>query len=80
MAAKRTAVTVVIDDEKQGSRKVLSGVVAAGLKKAKLHEELGLISGEIDEKDRAKVKGVKGVVDVENEQSYEVPPPNSDVQ
>lgn len=43
-------------------------------------ELLGQICGEISEKNQPRIRSIKGIMSVEESGSFEIPPPDSDVQ
>jgi hypothetical protein len=53
---------------------------AAGMTVTDVHREIGIISGTVDPTDRDSLDGVPGVAAVEADQSFEIAPPDSDVQ
>lgn len=74
-------VTVSVDDEHLDD---FSAVVArsrkAGLKVEHQMETVGVISGAIDETKLKSLKQVKGVAQVEPEGTFQIAPPDSDIQ
>ena len=74
-------VTVSVDDEHATD---LQGVAerlrAAGLSIDDLFEELGVIVGRIDESRADRLRDVEGVASVERSRSYQLPPPESEIQ
>ena len=53
---------------------------AAGLTVTEVHREIGIVSGTVDAADRNALDGVAGVSAVEADRSFEIAPPDSDVQ
>lgn len=83
MAKKGKRVQVVVSVDDQHMPKV--GQVASLCKKAGLQvdqalDEVGIITGSIPEDKLDQLSGVKGVASVEREQTYQIPPPGSNVQ
>jgi hypothetical protein len=52
----------------------------AGMTVTDVHREIGLVSGTVAPADRDSLGGVPGVAAVEGDRSYEIAPPDSDVQ
>jgi hypothetical protein len=53
---------------------------AAGMTVTDVHREIGIVSGTVASADRDSLDGVQGVSAVEADQSFEIAPPDSDVQ
>jgi hypothetical protein len=53
---------------------------AAGMTVTDVHREIGIVSGTVAPADRDSLRGVSGVAAVEADQSFEIAPPDSDVQ
>jgi copper chaperone CopZ len=52
----------------------------AGMNVTDVHREIGVVSGTVGPADRGSLGGVPGVAAVESDTSYEIAPPDSDVQ
>ena len=52
----------------------------AGMTVTEVHREIGVVSGTVAPADRDTLDGVPGVSAVESDQSFEIAPPDSDVQ
>jgi copper chaperone CopZ len=52
----------------------------AGMTVTDVHREIGVISGSVAPADRDSLDGVPGVAAVESDRSFEIAPPDSDVQ
>jgi hypothetical protein len=52
----------------------------AGLTVTEVHREIGVVSGTVTPANRELLDGVPGVSAVESDQSFEIAPPDSDVQ
>lgn len=81
---KQTAVTIVVADSHQKKTgEVLKALRAAGLQGAKSQRSVGTITGRLDDKKkvtRSRLAKVPGVEAVEEEQSFQLPPKDADVQ
>jgi len=53
---------------------------AAGMTVTDVHPEIGIVSGSVAPANRDSLKAVEGVAAVEADQSFEIAPPDSDVQ
>ncbi len=74
-------VTVSVDDEHVADvREVADRLREAGLSINELFEELGVITGQIDESRADTLKNVEGVASVERSRDYQLAPPDSDIQ
>lgn len=83
MAGKENKVQVVVSVDDEHMPEV--GEVAKRCRKAGLQvdqalEAVGMITGSIPEDKLDKLSGVKGVASVEREQTYQIPPPDSNIQ
>ena len=52
----------------------------AGMTVTEVHREIGVVSGSVASADRDSLEAVPGVANVEAAQSFEIAPPDSDVQ
>lgn len=59
---------------------VVKGCEAVGLRVSERLASLGIITGQIEVRQIARLKAVEGVAAVEESQPYQLPPPESDVQ
>jgi hypothetical protein len=84
MAAKksvRVGVSVsVADDHLDKIQKVKKALQSAGMEIEDVLEAAGVITGSAKEEAIDSLEGVKGVTAVERSQTYQLPPPDSDVQ
>jgi hypothetical protein len=53
---------------------------AAGMTVTDVHREIGIVSGSVAPANRHSLKAISGVDAVEADQSFEIAPPDSDVQ
>ena len=53
---------------------------AAGMTVTDVHREIGIVSGSVAPANRDSLNAVSGVDAVESDQSFEIAPPDSDVQ
>jgi hypothetical protein len=53
---------------------------AAGMTVTDVHREIGIVSGSVAPANRDSLKAVRGVDAVESDRSFEIAPPDSDVQ
>jgi hypothetical protein len=53
---------------------------AVGMTVTDVHREIGIVSGTVAPADRDSLDGVQGVSAVEADRSFEIAPPDSDVQ
>jgi methylmalonyl-CoA mutase cobalamin-binding subunit len=78
---KKVQVVVSVDDEHMPEvGEVAQRCRKAGLQVDQALGEVGIITGSIPEDKLKKLSGVKGVASVEREQTYQIPPPGSDIQ
>ena len=74
-------ITVLVDDDHvaqlDGVAKQLS---AAGMKVEQVLADIGLITGSVASERRAALEVVPGVAGVEGEQTFQLPPPDAEVQ
>jgi hypothetical protein len=74
-------VTVSVDDEHATDvQGVAERLRAVGLSIEELFEELGVIVGRIDASQADRLRDVEGVASVERSRSYQLPPPESEIQ
>jgi hypothetical protein len=74
-------VTVSVDDEHVTDvHGVAERLRAVGLSIDELFEELGVIVGRIDASEADRLRDVEGVASVERSRSYQLPPPESEIQ
>jgi hypothetical protein len=77
----KTKVSIVIaDDYRDRVSEVVEAARQAGLDVEEQLSTLGLITGAIDESKRPMLESVRGVSAVEVRRSFQLPPPESDVQ
>ncbi len=70
----------VADDHLSRFADVVARCRKAGLKVEHEMKSIGVISGSIDDEALNKLRRVKGVSHIESESSFQLAPPNSDVQ
>jgi hypothetical protein len=73
-------VNIAIEPKGKGFRSTVTHLREAGLKVEQELETLGIVTGTVSEKDRAKISRVTGVSGVEDEGESELPPPDAKVQ
>ena len=74
-------VVVSVDDAHAGSLpEVADGLRALGMRVDGLMEELGTVTGSIKASDLERVRGLRGIADVERSREFQLPPPDSEVQ
>lgn len=71
---------LVEDDHLPKFSDVVKRVKQAGMKVENELETIGIITGSVDEAKVTGLKAIKGVAQVEQEGSFQIPPPDSDVQ
>ena len=81
MASNRVRLSVSVEDA-QLTRfpEVVRACKQAGMKVEEQMEAIGVISGEIDAAKLDDLRRVRGVAHVEEERSFRIAPPESDVQ
>ena len=79
MAAEDVNVSVA-DDHLDGFPDVVERMKKVGLKVHQQMEAVGVVSGSIDPAKLADLERVEGVAAVEPSRSFQLPPPESDVQ
>ena len=79
MAKVRLSISV---DDKHLDKfsKVIKDAEKAGMDVEQEHKDLGVATGSIDAKKLDSLRKVKGVQHVEEERTFQIPPPESDVQ
>ena len=80
MAAKTKVSVVVADDYRDRVSEVVEAARQAGLDVEEQLATIGLITGAIDESKRPLLERVRGVSAVEVRRTFQLPPPESDVQ
>lgn len=79
MTAKN--VLIVLNDEQEGPvTPLVDRMKGAGLSVTSVMEDLGMVRGTIDEADLSALKSVPGVMNVEEEETVQLPPPHSVIQ
>lgn len=74
-------VTISVDDDHVGTLDaVAERLRAVGLSVDELLAEIGIITGRIAESRAGDLETVEGVAHVERSRSYQLPPPESDIQ
>lgn len=80
MALQREVLISVDTDEPAVLSDIADRLSAAGLDVSAVHDAISVITGTIDEDGIAGLQQVAGVLDVERQRSFRIPPPGSDVQ
>lgn len=74
-------VSISIDDAHLDQmREISQNLQAVGLQVEQTLQTLGIISGSIDSTQVDRLSQVEGVQHVEPDRSYQLPPPNADIQ
>ena len=74
-------VTVTVGDDHVGDiARVVSQLKAEGMTVDQVLEVVGMITGSVPSERRAAIEGLPGVVSVENEHTFQIPPPDAEVQ
>lgn len=74
-------ITVTVDDAHLDDLEGLAAALrAAGMQVQQILSSIGIITGEVADAQRAAIVQVPGVVSVENQQVFQLPPPDSDIQ
>jgi hypothetical protein len=79
-SAKTKVNIVVADDYENRFPEVVEAAQQAGLDVEEQLPTIGLITGTIDESKRSMLERVQGVAAVEAPRTYQLPPPESDIQ
>ncbi|NER33068.1 MAG: ketohydroxyglutarate aldolase [Oscillatoria sp. SIO1A7] len=78
--SKLSLLVSVGEEHRQRIREVARGLESAGMKVEQLMEAIGTIAGSCDSERLAAVHRVRGVAYVEQERSFQLSPPDSDIQ
>lgn len=70
----------VDDDHLDRFSEVVKGVEDVGMEVEQRMEDLGVLAGSIDPEKVEPLRRVEGVSHVEESRSFQIPPPDSDVQ
>ncbi len=70
----------VDDDHLDRFSEVVKGVEDVGMEVEQRMEDLGVLTGSIDPEKVEPLRRVEGVSHVEESRSFQIPPPDSDVQ
>ena len=74
-------VTVTVGDDHVGDiTRVVSQLEAEGMKVDQVLEVVGVITGSVTSERRAAIERLPGVVSVESEHTFQIPPPDAEVQ
>ena len=79
-STKTNVNVVVADDYQDRFSEVVDAARQAGLDVEEQLTTIGLITGAIDESKRSALERVHGIAAVEERRTYQLPPPESDVQ
>jgi hypothetical protein len=79
-SAKTKVSIVVAEDYESRFPEVLEAAQLAGLEVEEQLPTIGVITGTIDESKRSMLERVQGVAAVESPRTYQLPPPESDIQ
>jgi hypothetical protein len=71
---------LVRDDSLHRIRDVVKQVKSKGMRVERVLENSGILTGSVDSDDLVRLNKVKGVSGVEKERSFQIAPPDSDVQ
>lgn len=81
MAPQLQVVLISVDtDEAHVITDIAERLSAAGLDVSAVHDAISVITGTVDEDAIGSLQQIPGVLDVERQRSYRIPPPGSDVQ
>jgi hypothetical protein len=81
MAAPRRHVTVTVADSHAGDlAAVAAGLRAAGLEVEQVLAALGIVTGAVDATRLGEIAAVPGVAAVEEQATFQIAPPDADVQ
>lgn len=76
-----TRITVTIDDDHLArADQVADQLRAAGMAVEQVLGTVGIITGSVDPAQRASLEAVPGVAAVEDETTFQIPPPDADIQ
>ncbi len=76
-----TRITVTIDDDHLArADQVADQLRAAGMTVEQVLGTVGIITGSVDPSQRASLEAVPGVAAVEDEMTFQIPPPDADIQ
>jgi hypothetical protein len=75
----RVTVTIA-DDQLADIDSTVERLREAGMKVDQVLGAVGIVTGTVSPSERSKIAAVPGVAAVEDETSYQLPPPDSDVQ
>ncbi len=74
-------ITVTIgDDQRADLDALVQRLCEAGMEVEQVLEEVGIVTGSVPESGRSRIEAVPGVISVEPETSYRLPPPESEIQ
>ncbi|WNZ22455.1 ketohydroxyglutarate aldolase [Leptolyngbya sp. NK1-12] len=74
-------VTVLVDDQHRGQiSEVVEALQAAGMRVAQCMQQIGVVAGTIESTQMDRLCQIEGVAAVEPSQSYQLEPPDSEVQ
>ena len=76
----RHVIVSVSDDRVDDLSAVVADLRRAGLTVTGVHADIGVVTGTVDGGALASLSTVSGVVDVEEQRGYRLPPPDSPVQ
>jgi hypothetical protein len=74
-------ITVTIDDDHLGrADEVADELRAAGMTVEQVLSTVGIITGSVGPAERASLEAVPGVAAVEDETTFQIPPPDAEIQ
>ena len=75
------SITVTVDDDHLGRiEDVADQLRASGVQIHQVLGSVGIITGEVTDAQRPAIAQVPGVASVEDQQAFQLPPPDSDIQ
>ncbi|MGH3788775.1 MAG: hypothetical protein ACRDRG_20000 [Pseudonocardiaceae bacterium] len=75
------SITITVDDDHVGRINDLANQLrAAGMQVHQVLGAAGIITGAVPDAQRPAIAQVPGVASVENQQEFQLPPPDSDIQ
>jgi hypothetical protein len=75
------SITVTVDDDHLGRiEDVADQLRASGVQVHQVLGAVGIITGEVTDAQRPAIAQVRGVASVEDQQAFQLPPPDSDIQ
>lgn len=79
--AMHEKITVTVDDAHVGDvDSVADGLRAAGMEVSEVLGPVGIILGSVASEQRGALESLPGVMAVESEQGFQIPPPDAEIQ